>query len=161
MNARHRRSPLHQRDIEPLNFFAANLHQHNRTHHKTPPTTKQPPPEGGGTGTGTLALSPSRKKSSSSGSGGGANVSSVPPMRCGQCGYAEASTPRQLRQHVRKRHEPKLESSSGVILQLESGEFVPASEKSIKRGKSRGGQVRMNLNECKFFRVFFMCKFVT
>lgn len=93
-------------------------------------------------------------------------------MKCGQCGYAEASTPLQLRQHVRKRHEPKLESSScGVMLQVESGDFVPASAVRVrggegtKRGKSRGGQVRrMNnpysLQWCNVLHGFVsMCNF--
>ena len=58
-------------------------------------------------------------------------------MKCGQCGYAEARTPLQLRQHVRKRHQPKSESSAGVMLQLETGENVPASEGGVRWGKSR------------------------
>ena len=54
-------------------------------------------------------------------------------MKCGQCGYAEARTPLQLRQHVRKRHQPKSESiSTGVMLQVET-----ASEGGVRRGKAR------------------------
>ena len=52
---------------------------------------------------------------------------------------------------MRKRHQPKLESASGVMLQLETGELVPASETGLKKGKSRGGQVRMNY-QCFFQR---------
>ena len=52
-------------------------------------------------------------------------------MKCGQCGYAEARTPLQLRQHVRKRHQPKSESVPNM-LQLETD-----SEGGVRKGKGR------------------------